>query len=205
MPANRAGGLARKVLAEVKRAESAREGGKERSPVKVLLLGALSEYLSARSALVLLNRLERTFVDWNEVRVSSPYEIATAMHGNADDLTYAEYIRRVLTRVFDETNDMTLSSLMDKRRSDVTRLIGRIMTASKRSMSKRKHVTRKKAKTSGGVKRQRHSGAAGSRASSAKSGGTKRRTRSTGGASGGKRAATSGARQAKSRERKRKK
>jgi len=190
MPANRAGELARKVLAEVKRAQNAREGSKVRSPVKVLLLGILKEYLAARSALVLLNRLERKFVDWNEVRVSLPYEIAMAMHGNTDDLTYAEQIRCVLARVFDETNDMTLSSLLDRRPSDVTRLVKRIMRASKRSATKGKIAKRKKAKKSRTATRQRSSTTAGSKAGSVRQGGVKRRARSAGRASGSKRAAT---------------
>jgi len=110
MSTDRVEALTRRVLRAVRRGNS-RSRGHRHGALKELLLGVLEEKTSRRHALVMLNRLERTFVDWNEVRISSLYEIAHTMDGSARALQWAERVREVLRRVFDTTNDLTLETL----------------------------------------------------------------------------------------------
>lgn len=145
MPTEKVITLTRKVLAALKAADGPRKNAKSHSPIKELLLGALSAEMARRSALIALNRVERAFVDWNEVRVSSVYEIAEAMNGVAENIEGAERIRAVLHRVFDVTNDMSLSVIEEKRFRDAARLVNRLAAPAKRtSRSSRNPRTRRK-------------------------------------------------------------
>ena len=131
MPADKATDLAKKIIAIVKDNATA---SKPRCPVREFLLCALMDEMSERGAATLLNRLERSFVDWNEARVSSVFEIAAAMDdGGLTHLERAGRIRELLRRVFDQTNDMTLSSFADMTQREVVRAVSRILGTARRS------------------------------------------------------------------------
>ncbi len=119
--------LARKVVAAVKRVNAGTLRQNDKGPVKLLLLGALSEHMPGRTALIALNRIERNFVDWNEVRVSSLHEIAEAMQDHSDGLAHAKHVRRILKRVFDLTNDMSMAELAEMSPRESARLIGKCL------------------------------------------------------------------------------
>lgn len=58
-------------------------------------------------------RLQEEFVDWNEVRVTLPRDLATAIRGVGDELTKAEALRAVLTKVFADRQELYLDFLAD--------------------------------------------------------------------------------------------
>jgi hypothetical protein len=122
MPRRKAAAVTRKVLAVL---QDTLEGSppKNRTPIKELLLGALSRDMNERTALILLNKVERHFVDWNEVRISLLPEIAAVMSDNADHLDIAHRIRTILRRVFDVTCDLDMRMLADLTQREATRLI----------------------------------------------------------------------------------
>lgn len=132
MPSPKATTLTRKVLAEVKRAEGiTKSRAKNHCPIKVLLRGILKSDMHERSALIALNRLEKHFADWNEVRVSSPFEIAAAMDAGGNDFAHAEWIQRLLTCIFDATNEMSLRALLNLTPTQATRIVARVINVPK--------------------------------------------------------------------------
>ena len=132
MPSAKAAALTRKVLAEVKRAEGVTKSrAKNHCPIKVLLRETLKSDMHERSALIALNRIEKQFADWNEVRVSSPFEIAATMNSGGNDLAHAEWIQRLLTGVFNTINEMSLRTLLDMTPTQAKRVVTRITTVPK--------------------------------------------------------------------------
>lgn len=133
MSSRKPAALARRVLSAAKHAAAAPDSAKVRCPLKELLLGVLSDDMPGRSALIALNRLERFFVDWNEVRVSSPHEVAGVMNSGRGEVKAAERVCTVLARVFDKANDLSLAFLAEKTPRDVARLVARFAAVSNRA------------------------------------------------------------------------
>ncbi len=123
MSARKQAALVRKLLTAVKRSQSPQCRGKAPCLIKELVVAVLAEEMTPRSALIAVNRVERAFVDWNEVRASSLYEIAEAMNDGVVQLDRARRIQSVLCRVFDKLNDMSLDSLAERSRTEAKRLV----------------------------------------------------------------------------------
>lgn len=132
MPSSKATALTRKVLAEVKRAEGITKSRvKNHCPIKVLLREILKSDMHERSALIALNRLEKHFADWNEIRVSSPFEIAAAMDSGGNDIVRAEWIQQLLLCIFDTTDEMSFSTFLDMTPTQARRIVTRVISVSK--------------------------------------------------------------------------
>lgn len=84
---------------------------KVRPPLDQLIQSALWRYTSVRRGTRALRQLKRTFVDWNEVRVSPPVEIASAMATTDWATTAAEHIKKILESLFDLRNVVSLGFL----------------------------------------------------------------------------------------------
>jgi endonuclease III len=88
-----------------------------------MLVGILAEGASERRGVTAFSAISRYFVDWNEVRVSAPCEIASAMPGLADAIPKATVLRSVLQRIYDLSNTMTLDFLKDKTPAEAAKFI----------------------------------------------------------------------------------
>ncbi len=73
----------------------------------------LWRYTSVRRGTRALRELKRTFVDWNEVRVSPVPEVAGAMSTAPWAVTSAERIEKVLWSLFQTRNAVSLAILSD--------------------------------------------------------------------------------------------
>ena len=96
-------------LAKTKYGELKRR--KTRPPLDQLVLGLLHRYTSARRAARALSQLKRTFVDWNEVRISPAAEIASAMSGTDWAKRTAQRIVEATQALFARRNAVTLDFL----------------------------------------------------------------------------------------------
>lgn len=118
--------LVRRVLAGLRKAYGRHKVAGGRSALEELLLGILASGLSEQRAKAALADLESTFVDWNEVRVSSVYEVAEAMPAIPNAVEKAEIIGAALRKVFDRANEMSLDFLAQKSPHTAARLIAGI-------------------------------------------------------------------------------
>ena len=60
-------------------------------------------------------RLERDFVDWNEVRVTNTRDIAATIRGIGQDSAKAEALKAILSRVFLDRHELYFDFLTDMR------------------------------------------------------------------------------------------
>lgn len=118
--------LVRRVLTVLRRSYGRFKVTGCHSPLQELLIGILADGASERKAERALASVEGTFVDWNEVRVSSPHEIAEAMPMMPDAVRKAGFIRAVLGKLFDRTNEMSLEYLRQRSPREAARLVARI-------------------------------------------------------------------------------
>jgi endonuclease-3 len=80
---------------------------KPRSPLNQLALSILYHVTSVRRANRALGELKRRFVDWNDVRVSHPAEVAAALSSSRWAMDGAErlvWVLRELYEVYNQTN-----------------------------------------------------------------------------------------------------
>ncbi len=123
MTTERSRHLAHKVLT-VLRKDYGRPGAHVSRPaMEEMLVGILAEGASERKGASALSEISRYFVDWNEVRVSSACEIASAMPELDGAVDKAALVRSVLQRIYDLSNEMTLDFLKEKSPADAARLI----------------------------------------------------------------------------------
>ena len=94
-----------------------------RPAMEEMLVGILAEGASERKGASALSAISRYFVDWNEVRVSAPCEIASAMPELAGALDKAALVRSVLQRIYDLSNEMTLDFLKERSPADAAKFI----------------------------------------------------------------------------------
>jgi endonuclease III len=94
-----------------------------RPAMEEMLVGILADGASERRGASALSAISRHFVDWNEVRVSSPCEIASAMPELAGAVDKAALVRTVLQRIYDLSNEMTLDFLKEKSPADAAKFI----------------------------------------------------------------------------------
>jgi endonuclease III len=115
--------LAHKLLTVLRKDYGRPRAHVTRPAMEEMLVGILAEGASERKGASALSAISRYFVDWNEVRVSAPCEIASAMPGLADALDKAALVRFVLQRIYDLANEMTLDFLKEKSPADAAKLI----------------------------------------------------------------------------------
>jgi endonuclease III len=84
---------------------------KSRPPLNQLILSTLYHVTSVRRATRALRELKHSFVDWNEVRVSHPSEVAAALSSARWAQQGAEQVVSVLRHVYDLFNRMDLDFL----------------------------------------------------------------------------------------------
>ena len=118
--------LVRRVQSQLKRKYGRHKVNTQRTALEELLLGIISDGASERRAVSALNAISSSFVDWNEVRVSLPAEVAGAMPGIPDGLTKARVIREALREVYDRTSEMSLDFLKERGHRDALRLVAGI-------------------------------------------------------------------------------
>jgi len=115
--------LAHRVV-KVLRKDYGRPGAHVSRPaMEEMLVGILAEGVSERKGASALSAITRYFVDWNEVRVSAPVEIASAMPELAGAMDKASLVRSVLQRIYDLSNEMTLDFLKEQSPADAAMLI----------------------------------------------------------------------------------
>jgi len=78
----------------------------------------LHEYSSERAASAGMRGLQEEFVDWNELRVSTPHQLARAIDLGENSETAAEVVLDLLRAVFGERNEMSLEFLREASASD---------------------------------------------------------------------------------------
>jgi len=102
----------RKLHKGLKRAHSKIEPVNHEDPIDALIYGVVSERMSASAAETAMKRLRRTFINWNDLRVSRAEEIVEAIgddspRGRAMALT----VTTALRSVFDIHHTVSLQSL----------------------------------------------------------------------------------------------
>lgn len=107
----------KKVVSEIKKVAESRYGEpkqrKVRPPLDQLVQSVLWRYTSIRRGTRGLRELKRTFVDWNEVRVSTVKETAAAMSNAQWAEDASAHIKKIIDGVFELRNVTTLDFLED--------------------------------------------------------------------------------------------
>jgi len=118
----------RQVLRRLEKQHGRPEPAARRPPLEQLILGLLSDQTSERKAVQALRRLQTDFVDFNEVRVTRPNDLAAAIHMVADPQAKAKRILRVLHQLFLRNACVTLEFLtrlpLDQARGFLEQLDG---------------------------------------------------------------------------------
>jgi len=123
MTTERSRHLAHKVLTVLRKEYGRPSAHVSRPAMEEMLVGILAEGASERKGASALSDISRYFVDWNEVRVSAPCEIASAMPELTGAVDKGVLVRSVLQRIYDLSNEMTLDFLKEKSPADAARLI----------------------------------------------------------------------------------
>ncbi len=84
-----------------------------RSLVEHILLELARQSASDQTAVRIVNRLGREFVDWNELRVSALEEISAAIGRYSYSRRVGQLIKEFLQKCFDEFHDLDLSIAHD--------------------------------------------------------------------------------------------
>ena len=101
----------RAVLRRLEKQYGRPEQATDRTPLEQLILGLLSDQTSERKAAQALRRLHTDFVDFNEVRVTRPRDLAQAIQMVADPFAKARRIGRVLQQLFQKQGCVDLDFL----------------------------------------------------------------------------------------------
>jgi len=75
--------------------------------LQMVALAAISDDPYAPAAIQVMRRLERDYVDWNEVRVTSAHELGQVLHAYRFDPESADALRSVLQLIFERENKLT--------------------------------------------------------------------------------------------------
>ncbi len=118
-----------RLYRELKRAHPQVEKVTYEDPVEALICGILSERMSEAAAQKALRDITRSFVDWNDLRVSRVEEVAEALGRHAPaSRTTALALTAALRGIFDEYHKISLASLkkLGKRpaRQDLEKIEG---------------------------------------------------------------------------------
>ena len=118
--------LAGTVMTTLRRLYGRQTASEQGSALEALMLGILEDGAPDGKAATALRRLLRHFVDWNEVRVGDPHEIADALSGVPNAVEKAQIMRAVLDRLVERTCELSLEYLRDKSQREALRLINGI-------------------------------------------------------------------------------
>jgi len=97
-----------------------------RSLVEHILLELAREFASDQTAVRIVNRLGREFVDWNELRVSGLDEISEAIGRYRYSRRLAQLIKEFLQKCFDESHDLELSVAQNSSTDRVNAALARL-------------------------------------------------------------------------------
>jgi len=90
-----------------------------RSAERPLLLATVRAVLSVDAApakvAAAVARLEKDFVDWNEVRVTSARDVAATIRGTGQETAKAEALKAIFSKVFSDRHELHFDFLMDMR------------------------------------------------------------------------------------------
>ena len=90
------------------------EGLQEHRPLEQIILLLLSHGSTPAKARTAMKKLQCEYVDWNELRVSSPFEVREWLRGlGAKALPRAEQLCELLTVVYNRFNKVSLDALLD--------------------------------------------------------------------------------------------
>lgn len=95
-------------------------------PVQQMILGILTRDMPESKAREALERLNEMVVDYNELRVISPLELAEALHDCPDAKVKAEDLSRALNKVFAIEHAVSLDRLVQMSSRDVRTYLDRI-------------------------------------------------------------------------------
>lgn len=112
----------KEMLAEIQKVVAKKydkkDVGKKRPPLDQLLLSILWRYTRVKSGFRLCKKLRRYFVDWNEMRVSTVSEIASALSTADWSFECAAHMKKVLESLFHMRNVVALDFLEDFPQAD---------------------------------------------------------------------------------------
>jgi len=118
--------LAGQVLTVLRRSYGRNKVSANGSALEELVLGIVQDNASEKKAAAAVKSLLRAFVDWNEVRVGHPHEIAAALPGIPDAAEKAGVIRAVLCRVCNKSQEMSIEFLRERSQREAVRLVAGI-------------------------------------------------------------------------------
>jgi endonuclease III len=118
--------LAHRVVTSLRKDYGRPRAHVSRPAMEEMLVGILAEGASERKGAYALSAISRYFVDWNEVRVSAPCEIASAMPELAGAVDKAALVRHVLQRIYDLSSEMTLDFLKERSPAEAAEFIEEI-------------------------------------------------------------------------------
>ena len=116
----------RKILQRLERKIGARKPPGDVDPFRMMILSILSHRVKSRRASRVLARLERGFVDWNEVRVSTLGEIEAAIQEVDPFKNKALVLRRALEEVFRRTHALDMEFFLEFRPRQAREFLGPI-------------------------------------------------------------------------------
>lgn len=108
---------ARKTIPRVLRALEKKHGEppplSDGDALEMAIRVVLHEDRSEKAAASAIRNLQRDFADWNEVRVSTPYQVATAIDSNGEAETKALEVQALLSAAFSVRNEISLEFLRE--------------------------------------------------------------------------------------------
>lgn len=114
--------LIRSIRAESGRVESLPND----DPITHLILGIFSRDATESRAREALDRMRRLVVDYNELRVTAPREIAEQVGDYPDAYTKAEDMSRALNRIFAVEHTVSLAQLAQRSRKEMRDYLERV-------------------------------------------------------------------------------
>ncbi len=93
---------------------------KVRPPLDQLIQSVLWRYTGVKSGIRSFRKLNRSFVDWNEMRISTISEIASAISTASWTYDCAEHLRQILESLFQLRNVVNMDFLDDFTQSEAT-------------------------------------------------------------------------------------
>jgi endonuclease III len=94
-----------------------------REILDLIVFHKLHFFLPEGEAAHCFRRLKSTFVDWNEIRISSVMEIQEVFNGSADSLELSIFVKDVLEQLHRENQSLDLEFLANKSMVDIRRFL----------------------------------------------------------------------------------
>jgi endonuclease-3 len=101
----------------------------ERPVLEEMVYAVLRQGATRKAADKAFDRLQKSFFDWNEVRVSHPHEIEEALAGLPEPTMAAQRVISLLQEVFESTFSYDLEGLNKKGMKQAAKQIGRYQAA----------------------------------------------------------------------------